>query len=116
MGPGAVENSLTSSPSTSVASRNVDGDEPEDADTHELSRPSSRSVVDSDSEGDEDDILVPSSKRKEDDTPAARVGQNKGKGTVVMQILLAMTDMQKRLQEQQMQHDAMMQVEAIKFQ
>ena len=93
-GPGAVEDSLTPSPSTNVGSRNVVGDEPEDADTPEHSRPLSRSVADSDSEGDEDDVLVTCSKKKNgDDTPVARVGRKKGKGTVAMQFLLAMADM-----------------------
>ena len=65
--PGAVEDSLTPSPSTNVVSRNVFGDEPEDADTPEHSRPLSRSVADSESEGDEDDVLVPCSKKKNGD-------------------------------------------------
>ena len=96
------------SPSTSVASRNIDCDKPKDADTPELSWPSSRSVADSDTEGDEDDVLVPSSKKKTgDDTPVTRVRWKKGKCTVATQFLLAMVDMQDRLQERQMQHDAM---------
>ena len=115
MGPGAVEDSLT--PSTSVASRNVVGDEPEDADTPEVSRPPSTSVADSGSEADEDELPVtPSKKKKGDDTPVARVGRKKGKGTVATQFLLAMSDMQERMQERQMKHDAKMQENAMTFQ
>ena len=115
--PGAVEDSLTPSPSTSVASKNIVGDEPEDADTPEVSRPPSTSVTDSGSEEDEDDLPVPPSKEKKgDDTPVARVGQKKGKGTAATQFLLAMSDMQERMQERQMKHDAKMQEDAMKFQ
>ena len=114
MGPGAVEDSLTPSPSTSVASKNIVGDEPEDADTPEVSRPPSTSVADS---GSEEELLVPPSKKKKgDDTPVARVGRKKGKGTVATQFLLAMSDMQERMQERQMKHDAKMQEDAMKFQ
>ncbi len=66
-------------------------------------------MEDSDSEGNEDDILVSCSKKKNgDDTPVAKLGRKKGKGTVAMQLLLAMADMQERLQGRQMQHDAKM--------
>ena len=74
-------------------------------------------MADSDSEGDEDDVLVLSSeKKKVDDTPVARVGREKGKGTEATQFLLAMTDIQEMLQERQMQHDEKMQEEAMTFQ
>ena len=116
LGPGAVEDSLTPSPSTSVASRNVVGDEPEDADTPEVSRPPSTSVADSGSEEDDELPVPPSKKKKVDDTPVARVGRKKGKGTATTQFLLAMSDMQERMQERQMKHDAKMQEEAMKFQ
>ena len=118
LGPGAVEDSLTPSPSTGVASKNVVGDEPEDADIPEVSRPPSTSVADSVSEEDEDDLPVPPSKKKKKgyDTPVARVGRKKGKGTATTQFLLAMSDMQERMQERQMNHDAKMQEDAMKFQ
>ena len=93
LGPGAVEDSLTPSPSTSVASRNVVGDEPEDADTPEVTRPPSTSVADSGSEEDEDDLPVLPSKKKGDDTPVARVGWKIGKGTAATRFLLEMSDM-----------------------
>ena len=47
---------MTPSPSTSVASKNVVGDESEDADTPEVSRPPSTSVADSGSKEDEDEF------------------------------------------------------------
>ena len=107
---------LTPSPSTSVASKNVVGGEPEDADTPEVSRPPSTSVADSGSEEDEDELPVPLSKKKGDDTTVARVGRKKGKGTAATQFLMAMSDMQERMQERQMKHDAKMQEDAMKFQ
>ena len=54
--------------------------------------------------------------KKGDDTPVARVGWKKGKGTAATQFLLAMSDMQERMQERQMKHDAKMQEDAMKFQ
>ena len=120
LGPGAVDDSVTPTPST--IARSVAGDEPEvtgtATSTPDVSRPPSRSVVDSDSEEDEDDIpLPPSKKKKGDETPTvARVGQKKGKGTAATQFLLALSDMQEKAQERQMAHDAKMQEDAMKFQ
>ena len=116
LGPRAVEDSLTPSPSTSVPFKNVVGDKPEDTDTPEVSRPPSTSVADSGSEEDEDDLLVPPiKKKKRDDTPVPRVGRKKGKGTAATQFLLADRH-QERMQKRQMKHDAKMQEDAIRFQ
>ena len=94
MGPGAVEDSLTPSPSTSVASKNVVGDEPEDADTPEVSRPHPRVWQ---------TVEVKKMKmnfryhlaRRRSDTPVARVGRKKGKEAGATQFLLAMSDCKK---------------------
>ena len=65
---------MTPSPSTSVASKNVVGDEPEDADTPEEETVEVKKMKMT-------FPVPPSKKKKQDDTPVARVGRKKGKGT-----------------------------------
>ena len=123
LGPGAVEDSSATpnvEPGPSAAAQTEHG---EDTTTPETSRPSSRasieSVGDSDSASEEEeDIPMPSNKksRKSEASLVARVGKKKGKGTAATQFLLAYAEMQVQAQLRQMQHENIMQENAMAFQ
>ena len=80
------------------------------------SRQSNRSVGgDTDSEED-DDILIPAKKSKEETPLVARVGKKKGKQTGATQFLVAFSELQEQAQMRQQQHERKMQQETMTFQ
>ena len=118
LGPGSVEDSAVT-PSSIVAAEEVveqEGETQTPSSSRCPSRQSNRSVGgDTDSEEDED-ILIPPKKSKDETPLVARVGKKKGKQTGATQFLVAFSELQEQAQMRQQQHERKMQQEAMAFQ
>ena len=74
------------------------------------------SVSEEEEEEEVDELRVPPPMRKDTETPLARVGRKKGKGTGSTQFLMAFVEMQEHAQQRTIEHERKLQEEAMAFQ
>ena len=74
------------------------------------------SVSEEEEEEEVDELRVPPPMRKDTETPLARVGRKKGKGTGSTQFLMAFVEMQEHAQQRTIEHERKLHEEAMAFQ